>query len=104
MSFQCRVSHLILASPLGVRQEPKKPKPPSFYYHPSFIFRMTRSFIIFLWNLCYTSQSFVRFMGPLGRLPVTIHVTHRFIIGPAIEDTLSATDEAGLETLAALAD
>jgi len=43
-------------------------------------------------------------MGPLGRLPLTIHITHRFITGPPIEDTLSATDEAGLGTSAALDD
>jgi hypothetical protein len=104
MSFPYRVPHLILASPVGVPKEPDTPLPSRRYFHSSLTWRLGRDLTIFLWKRGYTPQSGVRFMGPLGPLPVNIYVTRRFSIQPGIEDTSPATDEAGLETSAALAD
>jgi hypothetical protein len=104
MSFPYRVPHLILASPVGVPKAPDIEPPPRHYHHFSRTWRTARSLVLFLWNRGYTPQSAVRFIGPLGPLPVNIYVTRRFLFQPAIEDTSPATDEVGLETSAALAD
>ncbi len=106
MSFPSRVSHLILASPVGVPNEPDMPEPPR-RQRISFGWRLVRNFVVFLWNRGYTPQSVVRLIGPIGPRPVTAYVTRRFLIGPAIEDTppeTQTTSEAGLETSAALVD
>jgi pimeloyl-ACP methyl ester carboxylesterase len=102
MSFPSRVSHLILASPVGVPKEPQTPEPPN--RRISFGWRFIRSFFAFLWNRGYTPLSIVRLIGPMGPRPVTGYVTRRFVTGPAIEDEPSVTSESGLETSAALAD
>lgn len=101
MSFPSRVSHLILASPVGVPKEPEVPDPQRF---TSFGWRMIRNVVLFLWNRGYTPLSIVRLIGPIGPRPVNAYVTRRFLTGPAIEDASPATTEAGLETSAALAD
>ncbi|CAF2732566.1 unnamed protein product [Rotaria sp. Silwood2] len=103
MSYPSRVSHLILASPVGVPKEPDTPEPP-LRHRLSVGWRLMRNFIIFLWNRGYTPQSIVRLIGPIGPRPVTAYVTRRFLIGPAAEDTPSTASEAGLETSAAIAD
>ncbi len=103
MSFPSRVPHLMLASPIGVPKEPDTPQPSRRYLHSSLTWRLGRDLSVFLWKHGYPPQSGVRFMGPLGPLPVSIYVTRRFSIQPAIENTSAATSEAGLETLAALA-
>jgi len=103
MSFPSRVSHLILASPVGVPKESEVPDPPRLN-RISLGWRLVRNFVLFLWNRGYTPQSVVRLIGPFGPRPVTAYVTRRFLIGPAIEETPSTTSEAGLETSAALAD
>jgi hypothetical protein len=104
MSFPSRVSHLILASPVGVPTEPADAEPPGGRRSTSFGWRLARNLILFLWNRGYTPLSVVRLIGPVGPRPVTAYVTRRFLIGPASEETQSATSEAGLETSAALAD
>lgn len=100
------VSHLILASPVGVPTEadtkdhsstPRRRQLP-------WTLRFARSFIQFLWNRGYTPQSVVRLLGPMGPRPVRQYVMRRFFMGPAVEDTPSNTTEAGLETSAAIAD
>lgn len=113
MSFPSRVSHLILASPVGVPKEPDTHEPPT-RHRLSFGLRILRAFVVFMWNRGYTPQSIVRLIGPMGPRPVTAYVTRRFLIGPAAEDTPSddsetnretaATSDAGLETSAALAE
>jgi pimeloyl-ACP methyl ester carboxylesterase len=103
MSFPSRVSHLILASPVGVPKEPEVVEAPG--RRASFGWRLARELILFLWNRGYTPLSVVRLIGPMGPRPVTAYVTRRFLIGPAVNgDTSPATSEAGLETSAALAD
>ncbi|CAF0885652.1 unnamed protein product [Rotaria sordida] len=103
MSNPSRVSHLILASPVGVPKEPETPEPPR-RHRLSLGWRLMRNFVIFLWNRGYTPQSIVRLIGPIGPRPVTAYVTRRFLVGPAAEDTPSTASEAGLETSVALAD
>ena len=104
MSFPQCVSHLILASPVGVPKEPEKAEAPGSRHASSFGMRKIRNVILFLWNRGYTPLSIVRLIGPMGPRPVTAYVTRRFLTGPAVEDTPAATSEAGLETTAALAD
>jgi len=104
MSFPSRVSHLILASPVGVPNEPDTPEPPRRYRAPSLSWHLARILVRFVWNLGYTPQSVVRLIGPIGPRPVTIYVTRRFSTGLPIEHTSSAANEAGLETSAAFAD
>lgn len=102
MAFPSRVSHLILASPVGVPTEPETSEGPS-RRQMSFGFRMIRKIVTFLWNHGYTPLSIVRLIGPVGPRPVTAYVTRRFLIGPAVEEEPTpATSEAGLETTAAL--
>ncbi|CAF1511615.1 unnamed protein product [Adineta ricciae] len=104
MAFPARVSHLILASPVGVPKEPVQVEPPN-RQRTSIGWRLVRDFVLFLWNRGYTPLSVVRLLGPVGPRPVTAYVTRRFLIGPAVEEETSpATAEAGLETSAALAD
>ena len=103
MSYPSRVSHLILASPVGVPGEPATPEPPR-RNQLSFGWRLVRNFIRVLWNRGYTPQSVVRLIGPLGPRPVNAYVTRRFLIGPAVDETSPTTSEAGLETSAAIAD
>ncbi|CAF3339866.1 unnamed protein product [Rotaria sp. Silwood1] len=103
MSHPSRVSHLILASPVGVPKETDTPEPPR-RHQLSLGWRLIRNFVVFLWNRGYTPQSIVRLIGPIGPRPVTAYVTRRFLIGPAAEDTPSTASEAGLETSAAIAD
>jgi len=103
MSFPSRVSHLILASPVGVPKEPQTPEPPN-RPRMSLGFRIIRRFLVFLWNRGYTPLSIVRLIGPAGPRPVTGYVTRRFVTGPAIDDAPPAASETGLETSTALAD
>ncbi|UJR27999.1 hypothetical protein I4U23_009257 [Adineta vaga] len=104
MAFPSRVSHLILASPVGVPKEPAQAEAPG-RHRTSLAWRLLRDLILFLWNRGYTPLSVVRMIGPVGPKPVTSYVTKRFLIGPAVEEETSpATSEAGLETSAALAD
>lgn len=103
MSFPSRVSHLILASPVGVPVEveahdTRRPNRISLGW------RLVRSFVVFLWNRGYTPQSVVRLIGPMGPRPVNAYVTRRFLTGPAVEETPPSTSEAGLETSVALAE
>jgi len=104
MTFPSRVPHLMLASPVGVPKEPDTPQPFPYHHHPSFAWQLVLGSAIFLWNRGYTPQTAARLMGPLGPLPVNTYVTHRFLIGPAIEDAAPATNEVGVDTSAALAD
>ena len=104
MAFPSRVSHLILASPVGVPKEPEMVEPLG-RHRTSLGWRLARNLVLFLWNRGYTPLSVVRLIGPIGPRPVTAYVTRRFLIGPAIEEeTPAATTKAGLETSAALAD
>lgn len=102
MAYSPRVSHLILASPVGVPVEPETDES-SLRRRTSWKWRLARSVVLFLWNRGYTPLSVVRLIGPIGPRPVTAYVTHRFLIGPAVVETPPATSEAGLETSAALA-
>ena len=103
IAFPFRVSHLILASPVGVPQEPDTPE--SYNRRRlSFGWRLVRNLVVLLWNAGYTPLSFVRFLGPIGRQPVTAFVNRRFLIGPAVEDTQSMTGDDVLGASAALAD
>lgn len=102
MAFPSRVSHLILASPVGVPEEPETAEPPG-RRRTSMGWRLARNLVLFLWNRGYTPLSVVRMIGPMGPRPVTAYVTHRFLVGPAVEETPPATSEAGLETSVALA-
>ena len=101
MSFPSRVSHLILASPVGVPTEPANAEPIGGRRATSFGWRLARNLILFLWNRGYTPLSVVRLIGPVGPRPVTSYVTRRFLIGPAVEETPPATTETGRETAAA---
>ncbi|CAF3197414.1 unnamed protein product [Rotaria socialis] len=114
ISFPSRVSHLILASPVGVPNEPDTPEPPR-RHRLSVGWRILRTFVVFMWNRGYTPQSIVRLIGPVGPKPVTAYVTRRFFMGPAVEEkpttdneatyeTSAATSDAGLETSTALAE
>jgi hypothetical protein len=103
MSFPSRVSHLILASPVGVPNEPDAPERPRGN-RTSFGWRLIRGLVVFLWNRGYTPLSIVRLIGPIGPRPVTSYVTRRFLTGPAIEDAPPTTTDTGLETSAAVAD
>jgi hypothetical protein len=103
MSHPSRVSHLILASPVGVPNEPT-PKEPSSGNRRSFGWRMARGVFEFLWNRGYTPLSVVRLIGPLGPRPVTAYVTRRFYMGPAIDESPAMAADAGLETSEALVD
>ena len=103
MAFPSRVSHLILASPVGVPEEPEAVKPLGGRHRASVGWRLARNVVSFLWNRGYTPLSIVRLIGPMGPRPVTAYVTHRFLTGPAVEETPPATSEAGLETSVALA-
>lgn len=103
MAFPSRVPHLILASPVGVPNEPPGADAPG-RQRASLGWRLVRDFVLFLWNRGYTPLSVVRLIGPMGSRPVTAYVTRRFLMGPAVEETPPTTSEAGLETSAALAD
>lgn len=104
MQFPSRVSHLILASPVGVPVEPPVEKEGRASRLP-LGWRIARRFIKFLWHRGYTPQSVVRLIGPWGPKPVTGYVTRRFLIGPAAdEEATPTTAEAGLETSAAIAE
>ena len=104
MQFPSRVTHLILASPVGVPIEPPVERENRASRLP-LGWRLVRRLVKVLWNRGYTPQSVVRLIGPWGPKPVTGYVTRRFLIGPAANDeAASTTAEAGLETSAALAD
>ncbi|CAF1425289.1 unnamed protein product [Adineta steineri] len=103
MAFPSRVSHLILASPVGVPKETPGAEPPG-RQRTGIGFRLIRNLMLFLWNRGCTPLSVVRLIGPMGPRPVNAYVTRRFQVGPAVEDTPPATSEAGLETSVALAD
>ncbi len=115
MEFPTRVSHLILASPVGVPKEPDVVEPRG-RGRISLGWRIARSLISFIWNRGYSPLSIVRLIGPVGPRPVTAYVTRRFFLGPAVQETppttpdipstpnTPVTNEAGLETSIALAD
>ena len=103
MLFPSRVSHLILASPVGVPNEPATLEP-SRRGRISLGWRLARGLIGFIWNRGYTPLSIVRLIGPMGPRPVNAYVTQRFLVGPAVEETPPMTSEAGLETSAALSE
>ena len=103
MAHTSRVSHLILASPVGVPEEPKTVEE-TRRQRNSIGWRIMRSMFRFLWNQGYTPLSFVRILGPIGPKPVKQYVMRRFFMGPAIEDIPPTMSEAGLETSAAIAD
>lgn len=103
MSYPTRVSHLILASPAGVPQEPDADNAPDLY-SASDRSSLVLSFILFLWNRGYTPLSIVRIIGPMGQRPVNAYVARRFLVGPASDDAPSATTEIGLESSVALVD
>jgi len=74
MSFPQCVSHLILASPIGIPEEPEHTEAPELIMSSGRV----RDFALYMWDRGYTPQSLVRLIGPMGRRPINTYITRRF--------------------------
>jgi hypothetical protein len=92
MLYPACVSHLILASPVGVPNEPKVVKSPR-RNRLSLGWRLARGLVQFLWYQGCTPQTIVRAIGPIGPRPVRAYVTRRFLVGPATQESTLSTSQ-----------